>query len=53
MENLITHIFLHYECEVEDEDSSYRIDNGNFDSEIEAIQAYVADTGLIEFDYEA
>lgn len=53
MENLITHIFLHYECEVEYEDSSYRIDNGNFDSEIEAIQAYVADTGLSEFDYEA
>ena len=31
----------------------YKGDNGNFDSEIEAIQAYVTDTGLSEFDYEA
>lgn len=53
MENLITNIFLHYDCEIEDEDSSYRIDNGNFDSEIEAIQAYVTAIGLSEFDYEA
>ena len=53
MSNLLASIFAHYDCEIEDEDSSYRIDNGNFDSEIEAIQAYVADTGLSEFDYEA
>jgi hypothetical protein len=51
--NLLASIFAHYDCEIEDEDSSYRINNGNFDSEIEAIQAYVADTGLSEFDYEA
>lgn len=53
MENLITNIFLYYDCEIEDKDSSYRIDNGNFDSEIEAIQAYVTAIGLSEFDYEA
>ena len=53
MENLITNIFLHYDCEIEEESSSYNTDNGNFDSEIEAIQAYVTDTGLSEFDYEA
>ena len=52
MSNLLSSIFAHYDCEIEDEDSSYRIDNGNFDSEIEAIQAYVTDTGLSEFDYE-
>ena len=52
MNNLLASIFAHYDCEIEDEDSSYRIDNGNFDSEIEAIQAYVTDTGLSEFDYE-
>ena len=53
MGNLLASIFAHYDCEIKDEDSSYRIDNGNFDSEIEAIQAYVVDTGLSEFDYEA
>ena len=53
MNNLLASIFAHYDCEIEDEDSSYRIDNENFGSEIEAIQAYVADTGLSEFDYDA
>lgn len=53
MNNLLALIFVHYDCEIEDEDSIYRIENGNFDSKIEAIQAYVADIGLSEFDYEA
>lgn len=43
MENLITMIFLHYDCEVEEFDGPY----------IEAVQAYVSDNGLSEFDYEA
>ena len=54
MENLITNIFLHYDCETEEESSSYNTENGNFEGTyVEAIQAYVADTGLSEFDYEA
>ena len=47
MENLITNIFLHYDCEIEEESSSY-----NEGTYIEAVQAYVTDTGLSEFDYE-
>ena len=30
MSILLASIFAHYDCEIEDEDSSYRIDNGNF-----------------------
>ena len=52
MENLITMILLHYEGEVEDGESSYNIENGNFDGTyIEAAQVYVQDNGLAEFDY--
>ena len=54
MENLITNIFLHYDCETEEESSSYNTENGNFEGTyVEAVQAYVTDTGLSEFDYEA
>ena len=54
MENLITNIFLHYDCEIEEESSSYNTENGNFEGTyVEAVQAYVTDTGLSEFDYEA
>ena len=54
MENLITNIFLHYDCETEEESSSYNTENGNFEETyVEAVQAYVTDTGLSEFDYEA
>lgn len=52
MENLITMILLHYECEIEGGESSYNIENGNFDGTyIEAAQVYVQDNGLAEFDY--
>lgn len=52
MENLITMILLHYECEIEDEESSYDTANGNFDGTyIEAVQIYVQDNGLVNFDY--
>ena len=54
MENLITNIFLHYDCEIEEDSSSYNTENGNFEGTyVEAVQAYVTDTGLSEFDYEA
>ena len=54
MENLITNIFLHYDCETEEESSSYNTENGNFEGTyVEAVQTYVTDTGLSEFDYEA
>ena len=53
MENLITNIFLHYDCETEEESSSYNTENGNFEGTyVEAVQTYVTDTGLSEFDYE-
>ena len=52
MENLITMILLHYECEIEDGESSYNTENGKFDGTyIEAVQVYVQDNGLAEFDY--
>lgn len=53
MENLITMILLHYECEIEDGESDYDTENGNFDGTyIEAAQAFVMDNGgLVEFDY--
>ena len=52
MENLITMILLHYECEIEDGKSDYDTYNGNFDGTyIEAVQTYVQDNGLVEFDY--
>mgnify|MGYP004474932491 CR=1 FL=1 len=52
MENLITMILLHYISEVEDGESSYDTENGNFDGTyIEAVQVYVQDNGLAEFDY--
>jgi hypothetical protein len=54
MENLITNIFLHYDCEVEEELSSYNTENGNFEGTYtDAAQAFVeASGGLSEFDYE-
>lgn len=53
MENLITMIFLHYESEIEDDTSDYNTENGNFDGTyIEAVQAYVSDNGISEFDFE-
>ena len=52
MENLITMILLHDECEIEDGKSDYDTENGNFDGTyIEAVQTYVQDNGLVEFDY--
>ena len=53
MENLITMILLHYEGEIEDGESDYNTENGNFDGTyIEAAQAFVmASGGLAEFDY--
>ena len=52
-QKLITNIFLHYDCEIEEESSSYNTENGNFEGTyIEAVQAYATDTGLSEFDYE-
>lgn len=53
MENLITMILLHYECEIEDGESDYDTENGNFDGTYtEAAQAFVMDSGgLVEFDY--
>lgn len=53
MENLITMILLHYEGEIEDGESSYDTENGNFDGTYaEAAQAFVMDSGgLVEFDY--
>ena len=51
--NLITNIFAHSECEIEEESSSYNTENGKFKATyVEAVQAYVTDTGLSEFDYE-
>ena len=52
MENLITMILFHYECEIEDGESSYDTENRNFDGTYtESVQAYVMDSGLVEFDY--
>ena len=54
MENLITMILLHYECEIEDGESDYDTENGNFDGTyIEAVQTYVQDSGISNFDYVA
>lgn len=54
MENLITMILLYYECEIEDGESSYDTGNGNFDGTyIEAVQTYVQDNGISNFDYVA
>ena len=43
--NLITNIFLHYDCENEED----RKPEGTY---IEGVQIYVSDIGLSEFDYE-
>lgn len=52
MENLITMILLYYECEIEDGESDYDTENGKFDGTyIEAVQTYVQDNGLVNFDY--
>lgn len=52
MENLITMILLHYEGEIEDGESSYDTENGNFDGTyIEAVQVYAQDNDLANFDY--
>lgn len=54
IENLITMILLHYECEIEDGESSYNTEDGNFDGTyIEAVQTYVQDNGISNFDYVA
>lgn len=54
MENLITMILLYYESEIEDGESSYDTENGNFDGTyIEAVQTYVQDNGISNFDYMA
>lgn len=46
MENLITHIFLHYDWEDEEDENP----EGTY---IENVKDYVSATGLSEFDYEA
>lgn len=52
IENLITMILLYYEYEIEDGESDYDTENGKFDGTyIEAVQTYVQDNGLAEFDY--
>jgi hypothetical protein len=52
MENLITMILLYYESEIEDGESDYDTENGKFDGTyIEAVQTYVQDNGLVNFDY--
>lgn len=54
MENLITMILLYYEGEIEDGESDYDTENGKFDGTyIEAVQTYVQDNGLSNFDYVA
>lgn len=54
MENLITMILLYYEGEIEDGESDYDIENGKFDGTyIEAVQTYVQDNGISNFDYMA
>lgn len=54
MENLITMILLYYEGEIEDGESDYDTENGKFDGTyIEAVQTYVQDNGISNFDYEA
>lgn len=52
MENLITMILLYYEGEIEDGESDYDTENGNFDGTyIEAVQTYVQDNGISNFDF--
>lgn len=54
MENLITMILLYYESEIEDGESDYDTENGNFDGTyIEAVQTYVQDNGISNFDFMA
>ena len=54
MENLITMILLYYECEIEDGESDYDTENGKFDGTyIEAVQTYVQDNGISNFDFMA
>lgn len=54
MENLITMILLYYECEIEDGESDYDTENGKFDGTyIEAVQTYVQDNGISDFDFMA
>lgn len=52
MENLITMILLYYEGEIEDGESDYDTENGKFDGMyIEAVQVYVQDNGISNFDF--
>lgn len=52
LDNLISMIFAYYDCEVEDEDSEFNTENGNYDTYVESAQAFVeASGGLSEFDY--
>ena len=52
MENLITMILLYYEGEIEDGESDYDTENGKFDGTyIEAVQTYVQDNGISNFDF--
>lgn len=54
MENLITMILLYYEGEIEDGKSDYDTENGKFDGTyIEAVQTYVQDNGISNFDFMA
>lgn len=54
MENLITMILLYYEGEIEDGESDYDTENGKFDGTyIEAVQTYVQDNGISNFDFMA
>ena len=52
MENLIANIFYFYEEEIGTYVSEYDTENGNFDGTyIEAVQAFVSDRTIKEFDY--
>ena len=47
-------ILLYYESEIEDGESDYDTENGNFDGTyIEAVQTYVQDNGISNFDFMA
>ena len=54
MENLISMVFSHYECEIGSHVSEFDTESGNFDGTYtDACKAFVeASGGLREFDYE-
>lgn len=55
MENLISMVFSHYECEIGNHVSEFDTESGNFDGTYtDGCKAFVeASGGLREFDYEA